>query len=135
MIALKSPARPALKLRTLTIARSGQVAWKVTGDHHCGPKALLKPDGTIAVRYSLRLTCAPTTDERGFLLDQAMVDKWMARQASRETDLSCEQLVMRVAEDLLAKIAHDTPHCDVKSLTLSLSPAPFQASIEVSYGS
>lgn len=133
MLALKTVSRRAIKLQTLTIKRSGTVNWLVTGDHHCGPKALLK-NGAIAVQYTIEITCAPALDERGFLLDQAMVDVWMQRQATRATSLSCEALVLRVAEDLLMKVAKDTPHCDVKALTVTLSPAPHQASITATFG-
>jgi hypothetical protein len=134
MIALKAPAaRLFVKLRTLTIKRSGQVNWKVIGDHHCGPKSKLRPDGTVPVRYTVEITCAPQLDQRGFLLDQAMLDAWVQRQATIETALSCEALVVALADALLAKVQRDTPHCDVRGLIVTLSPAPFQASITAAY--
>lgn len=125
--------RPALKLQSMKIERSGECNWKVAGDFHCGPKALVK-NGLIPVKYSMSVTCEPTLDKRGFLFDQAMVDKWMQRQAEKETKLSCEALVIDLAERLLAKMARDVPHCKVTELILTLSPAPHQAGVTARFG-
>ena len=125
----------ALTLQTMTIERSGSVEWAVEGDHHCGPKALLKPSknnpavNVIPVNYTVRVTCEPHLDERGFLFDQAMVDLWMQRQASYVTKLSCEALVVETAKAMLLKMARDVPHCKVKELVMTLSPAPHQAGV------
>lgn len=118
----------AVKLSTMTIERTGEVAWRVAGEFHCGPKALVK-DGRIPVKYTVKVTCKPHLDNRGFLFDQAMVDLWMKRQAEKETTLSCESLVLRVAENMLAKMAKDVPHCEVTELVMTLSPAPYQAGV------
>lgn len=118
----------ALKLQTMKIERKGLVNWRVSGDTHCGPKALLV-NGRIAVEYTVSVTCAPSLDKRGFLFDQAMVDAWMQRQAEMETTLSCEKLCIAVAERMLAKMAHDVPHCKVTELVMTLSPKPHQASV------
>lgn len=117
-----------LKLSTMKIERSGECNWRVEGAYHCGPKALLK-DGRIPVKYSVSVTCEPHLDHRGFLFDQAMVDVWMKRQAELVTSLSCEALVVSVAEKMLAKLERDVPHCKVTELVLSLSPAPHQAAV------
>src|SRR5437899_1351291 len=104
----KTTSNLSLKCSALTINRKGQVDWSVTGDTHCGPKSELR-DGKIPVKYELNCKCLPTLDQRGFLFDQAMVDLWMRRMASRVTSLSCESLVVHVAEQFLAKMAHDVP--------------------------
>jgi hypothetical protein len=125
--------KTTLKLQTMKIERKGKVSWRVTGDTHCGPKALLV-DGRIAVEYTVSVTCAPHLDKRGFLFDQAMVDLWMQRQAEMETSLSCEKLVITVAEKMLAKMAKDVPHCKVTELIMTLSPAPHSASVTARFG-
>lgn len=134
--ALRAPVRPAparkLTLRTFTIKREGQVEWRVSGNNHCGPVAELR-DGVMPVRYAAVVTCEPTLDSRGFLFDQAALDLYMRRLATRETTLSCEALVNHAAELLLAKIDRDVPTCRVVGLSLTLSPAPFQASITAEY--
>ncbi len=123
----------SLTLQSLTIKREGQVDWSVEGESHCGPKSELR-DGKIPVKYFLAVTCAPTLDERGFLFDQAAVDIWMRRQATKITSLSCEALVIDVAKEFLLKMIRDGPHCKVTELTLSLSPSPFAASITCKFG-
>lgn len=122
-----------LSLSNLSIVRSGDVQWRVHGEHHCGPKSMLR-EGRMPVRYSMTVTCEPTLDERGFLFDQAMVDVWMRRQADRVTELSCEALVVAIARALMAKIERDVPHCRVIGLRLTLSPAPYQASVTARFG-
>ncbi len=123
----------ALTLQSLTIKREGQVDWSVEGDTHCGPKSELR-DGKIPVKYSATVTCSPQLDERGFLFDQASLDLWMRRQATKVTKLSCEALVVEVATNLLLKLAADVPHCKVTELSLTLSPSPFMAGITVRFG-
>lgn len=118
----------ALNLQSLTIERSGQVEWAVEGDHHCGPKSEIR-DGKVPVKYSVRVTCAPHLDERGFLFDQAAVDLWMKRQAFKVTELSCEALVVETAKQMLLKLARDVPHCKVTELVMTLSPAPHAAGV------
>lgn len=133
----------ALKLSTLTLRREGDFVQAVDGAHHCGPKALLvdielpgkvktKAKG-IAVRYTLTVACGPTLDHRGFLFDQAMVDLWFKRQGERVTSLSCEAYAINLANRFLEKLAKDAPHCDVRGITLQLSPAPHQASISAHF--
>lgn len=118
----------SLRLDSLTIKREGQVDWSVEGDTHCGPKPELR-DGKIPVKYSVTVTCEPHLDERGFLFDQASVDLWMRRQASKTTKLSCEALVVDTAKEFLLKLARDVPHCKVRELVMTLSPSPFMAGV------
>lgn len=75
-----------IKLSTMTIERSGSVLWNVGGNTHCGPKEMLTKAG-MPVKYTVQVTCKPHLDSRGFLFDQAMVDKWMRVVASQYTEL------------------------------------------------
>ena len=94
-----------------------------------GDKALMP------VKYECRVTCKPKTDKRGFLFDQAALDKWLTAVADHEpTSLSCELLAQNYAERFLAKMARDVPHCEVTHLVFTLSPAPHSASITVEFG-
>lgn len=142
----------ALTLATLTLRREGTFNQAVAGAHHCGPMALLVdmevPDPErpkvlerrrmvkakgIPVKYSLTVACGPTLDHRGFLFDQAMVDVWFARQGQRVTSLSCEAYAVNLANQFMDKLAKDAPHCDLRGVTLQLSPAPHQASISAHF--
>lgn len=145
----------SLTLATLTLRREGLFTQAVEGEHHCGPKALLVDmriphpadagkaiSGTkaryatvkgIPVRYSLTVACGPTLDHRGFLFDQAMVDLWFSRQGERPTALSCEAYAIKLANSFMDKLAKDAPHCDLRGVTLQLSPAPHQASISAHF--
>lgn len=126
-----------LKLRSFTLDRAGLSNFIVSGANHCGPaSALVNMTGgrkAIPVRWRLIVTCEPRLDDRGFLFDQAMVGVYMDRIAERGTSLSCELLARHVAELILGKIAHDVPTCDVKTLAMEFSPAPYAASLTVRY--
>lgn len=128
-----SRIRDMLALSTLSISREGDVQWRVMGDHHCGPKAMLR-EGRMPVRYSMTVTCAPALDDRGFLFDQAMVDLWVRRLADIPTALSCEALVIDVARRFMTKVERDVPHCRLVGLRMTLSPAPHSASVTARYG-
>lgn len=148
----------ALKLATLTLRREGSFLQLVDGAHHCGPKAVLvahkgeRPrnsseaarNGTLAdrvkvegqavpINYSLTVACAPVLDHRGFLFDQAMVDAWFARKGLYVSSLSCEALTIRLANELMDKLARDASHCDLRGVTLQLSPAPHKASLSAHF--
>lgn len=153
----------ALSLATLTLRREGLFNQAVDGDHHCGPKSALvdmripeEPKAHakgrpvqgarglganmttrtvkgIPVRYNLTVACGPVLDHRGFLFDQAMVDVWFARQGERPTSLSCEAYAIRLANTFMDKLAKDAPHCDLRGVTLQLSPAPHTASISAHF--
>jgi hypothetical protein len=124
----------ALTCREYTIARAGETAFRVHGTNHCGPRDFLDHEGRIAVKYEIAITCAPRLDDRGFLLDQASLGRYIDRLAKDPTDLSCEKLAHSVAERVIAKIARDVPTCQVVGVVLKFSPAPFQASITVRFG-
>lgn len=135
-----------LKLATLTLRREGTFLQWVEGEHHCGPVTALvdmkvRGNGNaktvtvkgIRVNYSLTVACGPTLDHRGFLFDQAMVDAWFVRQGERVTSLSCEAYTIKLANAFMDKLAHDAPHCDLRGVTLQLSPAPHTASLSAHF--
>lgn len=126
----------SLTLASLTLRREGSFHQFVAGDHHCGPKAELVPhEGKLAIKvnYTLTVACGPTLDHRGFLFDQAQVDKWFQVQGSRVSSLSCEALTIQLANRLMDKLAKDAPHCDLRGVTLQLSPAPHKASLSAHF--
>lgn len=118
-----------MKVRTLTIYRESTIDWHVTGKFHCGADSEVRKAGTIPVRYTVRATCTPRLDERGFLFDQAKLGEWMTALASKPTPLSCERLTVVTANAMIAKIRKDDPECQIVTLTLTLSPSPFVASM------
>jgi hypothetical protein len=138
-------------LRTITITRRGEVNWRVTGLHHCGPSDQVRSEAVwrranqdywmpgqlhrpyIPVRYVVVVVCAPRLDERGFLFDQVTMADYMAKLADQETDLSCERLCDRAATTILEKLKTDAPACRVRSLTMTLSPAPHVAEVTAQY--
>lgn len=139
----------ALKLATLTLRREGTFYQFVAGEHHCGPKdALVKahwnesaklvtlhPAGhpAIPVVYTLTVACAPVLDHRGFLFDQAQVQRWFEVQGTKVSSLSCEALTINLANRLMDKLERDAPHCDLRGVTLQLSPAPHKASLSAHF--
>jgi hypothetical protein len=151
-----------LALKLLTIRRTGQVLWRVKGLHHCGPASQLRhmdvsvpmpqavmepgvPDGMfygidrsvrhyyMPVNYVAVMACAPQLDQRGFLFDQAGVDTFLNQLAQTPTDKSCERLAQYAAEQLLEHIAFEVPTCQVRAMTMTLSPSPFVAEVTASY--
>lgn len=139
----------ALKLASLVLRRSGTFHQLVSGDHHCGPVGKLVsagvrgngdvvrtkdgPSKAVLVKYELTVACSPVLDHRGFLFDQAMVDLWFQRQGARVSSLSCEALTIQLANTLMDKLGRDASHCDLRGVTLQLSPAPHLASLSAHF--
>lgn len=125
-----------LPLRSMTIDRMGDMKIRVTpGSNHCGAADGVRPDGTINLRYALRVRCAPQTDERGFLFDQAAVDRWLRAVAEEKpTSLSCELLARDLAERFMSKLVRERPTCALQYVSLRLAPFPYKAGVTVEYG-
>lgn len=125
-----------MKLATLTIRREGLFPQLVVGQYHCGAKQHLVQAThglAIPVKYNLTVACGPVLDHRGFLFDQTMVQAWFERQGQTPSALSCEALTIATANRLMEKIARDASHCDLRGVTLQLSPAPHQASVSAHF--
>lgn len=128
-----------LTVRTLTIHRAGDIPLRVVGDTHCGAKAAGKPVGKcdlgdiyeVPVKYEAMVVCAPTLDARGFLFDQVMLDAWMQSWSREPITLSCEALVITMANRLQDHMARKVSHCDLRTITLSISPNPYLAKVQV----
>lgn len=119
----KAPAA-ALPIETaessLTMNRKGSFDLYVYGPNHCGVGT-----GTIAVQYHARIVCDAKVDNRGFLFDQVMVASFF--NGIKQSSLSCEKLVMHCAAGLAKRIVEENPSVVVRSIELTLSPAPHAA--------
>lgn len=121
--ALAAGAAPAARQgTTYTLKRSGEFVLATDGDNHCGTKEL-QP-----MRYELVVTCGGKLDKRGFLFEQLGVEEFFN---SRDVDeeRSCEELARDWCADLLGMVNTDSPGCEVLSMMLTLSPAPYGASV------
>lgn len=106
----------------LTIKRSGQFLVRTIGANHCGTNNLL------TMKYTLIAKCkADSLDERGFLFDQLKIDSFLKSQV--ETPLSCEQYAIHLSRQLFKQIRAENPKCMPELLSLTLSPAPYQAEL------
>jgi hypothetical protein len=94
---------------------------ETTGEHHCGTSRYQ------AMRYKLEVTCTGDLDGRDFLFEQLKVREFF--EAPRREHRSCEKLARDWCADLLELINRDSPDCTVLAMNLTLSPAPFEASI------
>lgn len=111
---------------TLTMNRGGDFRVKTYGNHHCGRLELLD------IKYHVIVECGVTSlDHRGFLFDQFTVDKFF--QNIKVTKLSCEQFAIQCARRLWRSIHNENPGCLVKEMKLTLTPAPFAASMTFHY--
>ncbi len=122
-----------LKIQDMTIERSGEAGWKVYGPNHCGTADQIK-DGRLLVKHTIKITCAAKLDDRGFLIDQMGVQKWVESYANAGTNLSCEALARDIGERLMRKLERDNPSCKVTALSVTLNPIPHKASITVRWG-
>jgi hypothetical protein len=110
----------ALK-QTLKMDRGGEFRIRAIGPNHCGVEE------NLTVRYQMVCLCSPKLDSRGFLFDQVNVDNYF--QNIKRTRRSCEKLTKSCLGDLLKMIKAENPKCEILKMELTLSPAPFKASI------
>lgn len=127
-----------MKCQSITIRRTGQIDWYVKpGSRHCGPASGINLDANhnsyVRVRYVLHMKCTTQLDERGFLVDQMAVHRYIKAWSRTPRDLSCERGAMALAEAIWTKTQASAPHCKPLLITLELSPEPFQAAITVEY--
>lgn len=106
---------------TLTLRRSGTFEVTNVGDHWCGTSKKQN------VKYDVEVICGVSLDERGFLFDQLAVQKFFDQRT--ECAESCEQFTIRCARELYKVIKQEHKSCDVRTIRLSLSPAPYAASM------
>lgn len=108
-------------MTTLTLRRSGLFQVRNVGEHWCGTNEVQE------IHYSIEVVCATSLDERGFLFDQLTMAKFF--DSLREAHESCEQFTIRVARELWKLIKRENNGCKVLSLRVTLSPAPYAASM------
>lgn len=106
----------------LTLHREGEFSFIVGGPHHCG---IAHTSERQDARYEVDVCCKPVLDARGFLFEQRTVDEFFQRITSVRS--SCEQLVMRIAVDLLAKIKNENPNIQVHWIQVRVIAAPYKA--------
>jgi hypothetical protein len=114
--------------KLLTMNRQGEFEIYTTGDSHCGTLT----DQYLPVKYHMVCECENVLDSRGFLFEQVNVDKFFKSLRSKSTKLSCEKLTIACCKQLVSLIKKDNPVCKVRSIKLTLSPHPFQASMTYS---
>lgn len=107
--------------RLLTMDRQGDFHIRATGANHCGVME------NLDIKYKMICVCDSTLDRRGFLFDQINVDNFF--KGIRESRVSCEKLTMQCVQDLLRLIKVENPICKIQRMSLTLSPAPFLASM------
>lgn len=105
--------------------RNGEFCIKTYGNSHCGTFEDLQ------IRYGMLCECEAFLDSRGFLFDQVNVDNYF--QAIKRSKLSCEKLTQRCLRELVKIIMTENPKCVIRKVDLTLSPAPFKASMTLSW--
>lgn len=109
--------------KTLTMNRQGEFKIRTIGDKHCGTFT----NQDMWVKYHMICICDNVLDPRGFLFEQVNVDKFF--QNMKRTTLSCEKLTISCCKKLVTLIRKDNPVCKIRSIELTLSPFPYQASM------
>lgn len=77
--------------------------------------------------------CGSKLDPRGFLFDQISVHNFF--QGIKKTKLSCERLTVQFIKKMVQAIKLENPSCEIQRVKLTLSPAPFLASMTYSWSS
>lgn len=110
-----------MEKKGLKMVRSGEFEISTYGENHCGTDAHFK------LRYHLNCECTPVLDSRGFLFDQLNIQQYF--ESIKRTQLSCERLTVVCLQQLLEHILTENPTCQIHKMELTLSPAPFLASM------
>lgn len=114
--------RKAKEPTFLTMRRSGQFTVETSGPNHCGLDLMQD------IRYTIVCKCeSDSKDSRGFLFDQVNVDTMFKSLGS--TTVSCEELCERFARKLYALVMSENARAKVRKLKVTLSPAPYAASM------
>lgn len=109
----------------LTMDRQGEFRIYAHGRNHCGVVS------DLLIKYKMICECQAKLDKRGFLFDQINVDKFF--QSIKSSKLSCEQLTVQCVKKLVAAIKRENPICVINKIDLTLSPAPFMASMKYTW--
>lgn len=112
--------------KLLTMNRQGEFEILTVGDSHCGTFT----NQYLKVKYHMICECENILDPRGFLFEQVNIDNFFKNM--KRTKLSCERLTISCCKKLVTLIRKDNPVCKIRSIQLTLSPFPFQASMTYS---
>ena len=112
------------------LVRSGDLWFRVSGDNHCAPDGETHTVARVTqAKYRIDLTAGSTLDGRGFLFDQLAMHGRVAELGQHRVYESCERLAAHVGRALLTAIAESAPSCDVHTLAVTISPAPYATEI------
>lgn len=121
----------------ITLERFGYLKVRVIGDKHCGAASAVAADGTVDVKYTVRITVPPNDlDPGGFIVDQEKLHQVLTTLASDPAGWgeTCEQLVWAWGTYLTRWVNTENLVCYVRSMTLTLSPAPHAGSFTATFG-
>lgn len=122
-----------MKLTRYILEKQGNVMQKVFGPNHCGTQNHLH-GGEIPLRYHIRLFCNARLDSHGFLVDNMTISDFMEAFAGVPTELSCERLTMEIARQMEARAMAEDPGLQLRGMSVSVSPEPFNATISGEFG-
>ena len=109
-----------------TLQRSGEFTINTFGQYHCGTSEVL------GIKYHIKVVCGEDSlDQRGFLFDQVMVDQMF--KSIKATSKSCEVFCKTCAQRVYKTIMQQNGGCKIHSLEVTLSPAPYAASLTFEY--
>jgi hypothetical protein len=109
---------------TLTLNRTGQFAFTVVGDKHCG----MAQEGTVQqADYRVTTKCRPILDDKGYLFEQLAVHQYFEK--IKRVSSTCEKLVMRIADELVDVIMRENPSCEIIWIEVEIKAAPYAASM------
>jgi hypothetical protein len=100
--------------------RGGTVMFRVWGPDHCGPGT--EKDGLVKLRWEVKFQATGALDEKGFLIDNLFIARWMEARAKRGSDLSCELLADELERGLKAAMKEAEPSLQLLTFELMLSP-------------
>lgn len=106
--------------------RTGQFRVRTYGQNHCGTTDILDIKYTLSV-----ITDGDSLDSRGFLFDQMQIQKIV--DTKRFVTVSCELQTREFARYIWTHIKAENPSLKIKHFALTLSPAPYGASITFRY--
>lgn len=108
------------------LERKGEFSVNTVGKFHCGTKDSLK----VRYEFSCEMS-ADSLDHRGFLFDQMKVAQFFG--GLKSTDLSCEAFTLFCARKLFALVKSENKQGKIISMSLTLSPEPFEANLTFSW--
>ena len=117
-----TPTDSPFKGRLVEFDRMGEFQIETFGDFHCS--TLPRP----RVQYHVHIDATDESlDQRGFLFDQLDCPTYFDHIG--RSDLSCELLARKAAQELSGMILKENPHATLLQITVLLSPEPFEVKV------